>query len=168
MRLRRALASLALACVVGLACASRQAMLHPHWSEVQHVSPPLRDEDARLVLHVPDYEAGRVLLGLEQEPLRLSHEVTVLHLPADKYEFALGFLGGGRSVGMSFPVELGGAATRYYRVELPIGGERNIRIQEHSREELVAGFVRRDPFIRSYVKVTGAFRRVFLRRESGR
>jgi hypothetical protein len=140
-------------------------MLHPHWSEMHHVSPPLRSEDGRLVLHVPDFARGRVLLGLDQDLLRLSHEVTVLHLPAGEYDFAIGYLGGSRSVGMSFPVEFAGAQTRYYHVSLPIDGERHMRVSERTREELGAEFVRRDPFIRSYTTATGAFSRAFLRRE---
>lgn len=164
-RAARSLALVVLA-LFAMACESRQAMLHPHWSEVRHVSPPLRAEDGRLVLHVPDFEAGRVLLGLDQDLIRLSHEINVVHLPAGEYEFVIGILAQGRSVGMSFPVELGSAQTRYYHVELPIEGRRNVVVTERTREELSQGFVRRNPFVRSFTKQTGAFSRAFLRRDS--
>lgn len=160
------LLGVALSLAVG--CESRQAPAHPVWSQVWRVSPPLRPGDGRLVLHVPGFESGRVLLSLDQDPIRLSHEVNVIHLPAGKYEFAIGVLAQGRSVGMSFPTELAGARTRYYHVALPEGDERRVRITERTRDELAAGFVRRDPFIRSYTKQTGAFRRAFSRRESPR
>ncbi len=171
MALRRVPRSLVLACLAALSlagCESRQAPAHPLWSHVRQVSPPLRSEDARLVLHVPEFARGRVLIALDKDRLRLSHEVTVVHLPAGEYEFVLGYLGAGTSVGMSFPVELAKAQTRYYHVALPAEGERALRIRERSRDELVAGFVRRDPFIRSYTSVTGAFRRALRRRDNPR
>ncbi len=98
MALRRVPRSLVLACLAALSlagCESRQAPAHPLWSHVRHVSPPLRSEDARLVLHVPDFARGRVLIALDKDRLRLSHEVTVVHLPAGEYVFVLGYLGTG-------------------------------------------------------------------------
>ena len=60
------------------------------------------------------------------------------------------------------------AARAGLRPRVPVDGERIIRVTERSREELGRAFVRRDPFIRSYTKQTGVFRKAFMQRENPR
>ncbi len=163
---RTLLACLALVSLA--ACAGREAAVRPLWSQVDRVSPPLRVEDARLVLHTPDFARGRALLRLDKDLLRLSHEVNVIHLPAADYDFAIGILATGKSIGVSFPVELASAQTRYYRIDFPLPGENRVGIREYTRDEAVAGFSIPDPFIRSHATVTGAFRGALMRRDGPR
>ncbi|MBW2280077.1 MAG: hypothetical protein JRG76_05170 [Deltaproteobacteria bacterium] len=163
--------ALALVAALGLpACALwQESPPTPRWSDAGRVSPPLRENDARLVFHVPDAGETKTFLGLDRERIRIdTHQIVIVNMPAGKYDFVVTFQTTGAGVIRSVPIELGPTQTRFYRVNIPGGGAaaRNITIHEVPRKEVMDVIETLNPLIRSYSSETGTFFRALAARDA--
>ncbi len=164
--------ALAAAAALGLtACGLYQeSPPRPRWSDAGHVSPPLRAQDARLVLHVPESGDTRTFLALDRERIRIdTHQVIIVNVPAGRYDFVISYLAESAAIAHALPVDLGPVQTRYFRINLPGAGApaRNIKIHEVPRQEVIDVIAEINPHIRSYSSETGVFYRAIGARERG-
>ena len=167
----RALAATSVAIVaLGLtACGLwQESPPRPRWTDAGRVSPPLRENDARLVFHVPQAGETRTFLALEDERVRIdTHQIIIVNVPAGSYDFVITYFAEAAAIAHALPLELSPTQTRFFRVNIPGAGAaaRNLEIHEVPRKAVIDVIETINPEIRSYSSETGAFFRAIAARD---